>query len=179
MKKLLCIMIAASLTGCVTTGDGSSGGVNPLNNIMAKFGQKQSPSQKIYYDRDVASLMNLVKNLPLSAPDGRGVGFAQVSTVTTPQADYPLLPAGIKDGINIPLPGSEIASNSDTIRLLARQVGTYVAGMPTRPVIVLGVPEHTWAVMGREIEIYSRNTAQVKTVVADANKSFMTIYLVP
>ena len=131
------------------------------------------------YDRDMASLMNLVKMLPVTAPDGRGIGFAQVSTVTTPQQDYPLLPAGVKDGINIPLPGSEIASNSETIRLLARQVGTFVSGMPTRPVVVLGAPEHTAALLGREIEVFSRNTAQVKTVVADANKSFMTIYLLP
>lgn len=172
-------MIAAALTGCVTTGGDGSTTVNPLNSIMNRFTPQKTPAQRMAYDRDMASLMNLVKILPVSAPDGRGIGFAQVSTVTTPQADYPLLPAGVKDGINIPLPGSEIASNSDTIRLLARQVGTYVAGMPTRPVIVLGVPAHTWAVMGREIEIYSRNTAQVKTVVADANKSFMTIYLVP
>ncbi|MFZ6713020.1 hypothetical protein [Undibacterium sp. TC9W] len=37
MKKILCIMIAASLAGCVTTGDGSSGTVNPLNSIMNRL----------------------------------------------------------------------------------------------------------------------------------------------
>lgn len=177
MKKLLCIMIAASLTGCVTTGDGNSGTVNPLNSIMNRFTPQKTPAQKMAYDRDAASLMNLVKILPVTAPDGRGIGFAQVSTVTAPQPDYPLLPAGVKDGINIPLPASEIAANSETMRLLARQVGTFVSGMPTRPVVVLGAPEQTAALLGREIEVFSRNTAQVKTVVTDANKAFMTIYL--
>lgn len=176
MKKLLCIMIAASLAGCVTTGDGSTT-VNPLNSIMNRFTPQKTPAQKMAYDRDQASLVNLIKILPVTAPDGRGIGFAQVSTVTTPQPDYPLLPVGVKDGINIPLPASEIANNSETMRLLARQVGTFVSGMPTRPVVVLGAPEQTAAVLGREIEVFSRNTAQVKTVVTEANKAFMTIYL--
>ncbi len=189
MKKLLVVVAIGLLAGCATqqTGDGTTGIViNPLASIKRALGQQpehyqppMNPLQKLRYDQDAAKLLALVKRLPVSAPDGRAIGFAVPANVLKNTVDdYPPLPSGVKDGINIPLPETDISRNKESMRLLAREIGSVVGSMPTRPVVVLSAPEPTASAMQREIDLFSRNTSTVRLNTAvDAKKAFLTIYL--
>ncbi len=185
------------LTGCATTqtadGQQTQISINPLASIQRAIQNLQPGGQppnryqppaspqgavaRLRYDADMNRLVTLVKSLPVTAPDGRAIGFAVPDRAVTGKEDYPGLPPGIRDGINVPLPA---ADHNESTRLLARQIGAFIASMPTRPVVILTAPETIGSAMQREIEVYSRNTATVKMGVAsDLKKPFLTIYLTP
>ncbi len=199
MKMAIFIgMIAAGLSGCANQTGGanseSSGPtkieINPLATLQRllrpaqqQYRSQQSVVHRLHYESDLTRLLMLIKTLPVIAPDGRAIGFAvsenDIST-TRNSAEFPPLPSGIKDGINIPLPASEIANSAESMLFLARQIGTYLSAMPSRPAVILSAPEPIGSLMQREIAVFSRNTVTVKlNPLANAKKSFVTIYLRP